>query len=200
MAKGALIERNILVNGRKYRVKVYKPDEGMHLMVEVNGKEYQVALTNEPSHNRQFLITIGNRSYRVKVEKTYRNAPFPIKVNNKLFLVQSQVPNQVVSSRRTEQTLPRVMRKPVRKLAEKEDMIVSPMPGTIVSLKVKIGEPVKVGDVVCVLEAMKMENEIATTIAGTIEEIRIKEGDKVDKGKILIKVRRRVRAHMENTT
>jgi len=62
------------------------------------------------------------------------------------------------------------------------------MPGTIVSLKIKVGDSVKVGDVVCVLEAMKMENEITSPTAGIIEEIKVKEGDRVDKGKALVKI------------
>jgi len=45
-----------------------------------------------------------------------------------------------------------------------------------------------VGNVVCVLEAMKMENEISTPMAGIVEEIRIKEGDRVDKRKVLVKI------------
>jgi len=186
-----LIERNILVNGKKYKIKLLKPDKGTHLLAEVNGKKYEVGSTNNPNPNTQFSIKIGNRSYKIELEKTHRNAPFPIKVNDKLFMVQYETPNQATSLQKKEPTLSTIMRKPVRKLVE-EDMIVSPMPGTIVSLQTKVGDSVKVGDVVCVLEAMKMENEITSPLAGIIEEIRIKEGDKVDKGKALIKIDKRV--------
>jgi len=187
-----LIERNILVNGKKYRIKLLKPDKGTHLLAEVNGKKYEVGLTNNPNPNTKFSIKIGNRSYKVELEKTYRNTQFPIKVNNKLFMVQYEAPNQATSLRKKEPTLSTIKRKPVRKLIEEEGIIVSPMPGTIVSLKIKLGDSVKVGDVVCVLEAMKMENEITTPMAGIAEEIRIKEGDRVDKGKALVKINKRV--------
>jgi len=161
-----LIERNILVNGKKYRIKLLKPDKGMHLLAEVNGKKYEVELTSNP--NPQFSIKIGNKSYKVELEKTYRTTPFPIKVNDKLFMVQYEAPNQATSLRKKEPRLSTIMRKPVRKLVEEEGMIVSPMPGTIVSLKINVGDSVKMGDVVCVLKAMKMENEITTPIAGII--------------------------------
>jgi len=186
-----LIERNILVNGKKYKIKLLKPDKGTQLLAEVNGKKYEVGLTNNPNPNTQFSVKTGNRSYKVELEKTYRNTPFPIKVNDKLFIVQYEAPNQATSLRKKEPTLSTIMRKPVRKLVE-EGMIVSPMPGTIVSLKIKVGESVKIGDIVCLLEAMKMENEITTPIAGIIEEIRIKEGDRVDKGKALVKINKNV--------
>ena len=187
-----LIERNILINGKKYRIKLLKPDKGTHLLAEVNGKKYEVEFTNNPNHNTSLLIKIGNRSYKVELEKTYRNTPFPIKVNDKLFMVQYEAPNQATSLRKKEPSLSTIMRKPVRKLVEEEGMIVSPMPGTIVSLKINVGESVKMEDVVCVLEAMKMENEITTPMAGIIQEIRIKEGDRVDKGKALVKINKRV--------
>jgi len=187
-----LIERNILVNGKKYRIKLLKPDKGTHLLVEVNGKQYEAELTNNPNPNTKFSIKIGNRSYKVELEKTYRNTPFPIKVNDKSFMVQYEAPNQATSLRKKDPTLSTIMRKPVRKLVEEEGMIVSPMPGTIVSLKIKVGDSVKIGDIVCVLEAMKMENEITTPMAGIIEEVRIKEGDRVDKGKALVKINKRV--------
>jgi len=187
-----LIERNILVNGKKYRIKLLKLDKGTNLLAEVNGKQYKVELTNNPNPNTKFSIKIGNRSYKVELEKTYRNTQFPIKVNDKLFMVQYEAPNQATSLRKEEPTLSTTIRKPVRKLAEEEGMIVSPMPGTIVSLKIKVGDSVKPGDIVCVLEAMKMENEITTPMAGIIEKIRIKEGDRVDKGKALVKINKKL--------
>ncbi|MGQ9539272.1 MAG: biotin/lipoyl-containing protein, partial [Candidatus Bathycorpusculaceae bacterium] len=52
----------------------------------------------------------------------------------------------------------------------------------ILSIKVKKGEQVKAGQVLCILEAMKMENEIAAPMAGTIREVLVSEGASVNDG------------------
>lgn len=64
--------------------------------------------------------------------------------------------------------------------------ITSPMPGVILGVKVKAGDQVKIGDVLVVLEAMKMENEISAKKAGAIKEVKIKEGQTVGAGEILL--------------
>ena len=53
------------------------------------------------------------------------------------------------------------------------------MPGTIVSVKVKAGDQVKAGDVLLVLESMKIQNEIAAPKGGTVKEVYVKQGEYV---------------------
>lgn len=65
-------------------------------------------------------------------------------------------------------------------------IIESPMPGKILDVKVTVGAAVKSGDVVLMLEAMKMENEIFAPEAGTVKEVRVNKGDSVDTGAVLI--------------
>ncbi len=63
--------------------------------------------------------------------------------------------------------------------------IVSPMPGTILKLNVAEGQAVKAGDVVLILEAMKMENEIVAPCDGTIKQLLVSKGSTVDTDQIL---------------
>ena len=64
--------------------------------------------------------------------------------------------------------------------------ITCPMPGSILDVKVNVGDVVKYGDCLAVLEAMKMENDIPATVDGTVAEIRVKKGDMVDTDAVLI--------------
>lgn len=61
-----------------------------------------------------------------------------------------------------------------------------PMPGTIISVNVSVGQQVKLGDVVVVLEAMKMENEICAPQDGTVATVECAAGDSVESGKVLV--------------
>ena len=61
----------------------------------------------------------------------------------------------------------------------------SPMPGKILSLKASVGQKVKKGDVILILEAMKMENEVVATDDGTIASINVTAGQSVEAGDLL---------------
>ncbi|MDD2312957.1 MAG: biotin/lipoyl-binding protein [Petrimonas sp.] len=60
------------------------------------------------------------------------------------------------------------------------------MPGKILRVSVSVGATVNAGDVLLILEAMKMENEISAPSAGTVKEIRAREGDSVNSGDALV--------------
>ena len=66
--------------------------------------------------------------------------------------------------------------------------IAAPMPGTIVSVNVSDGQSVKKGDVLVVLEAMKMENEIKAPKDGTVTGISVSKGESVDTGATLVTI------------
>ncbi|CAN5764101.1 biotin/lipoyl-binding protein [soil metagenome] len=69
---------------------------------------------------------------------------------------------------------------------ETEKTIVAPMPGLVVRVDVEVGQQVKAGQGVVVVEAMKMENELKAPGDGTILEIRAQPGTTVEKGAVLL--------------
>src|SRR3989441_2069158 len=69
-----------------------------------------------------------------------------------------------------------------------EGTVIAPMQGLIVKVPVKTGDDVKLGDVVAVLEAMKMQNDIVTTVAGRVLEVYVKEGEVVTPSQALLAV------------
>lgn len=64
--------------------------------------------------------------------------------------------------------------------------VEAPMPGMILSINVSVGQAVKEGDVLMVLEAMKMENEIKAPSAGTVTQIVATKGSSVETGAVLV--------------
>lgn len=66
------------------------------------------------------------------------------------------------------------------------EAVKAPMPGTILKVNVTQGQAVKAGEVLCVLEAMKMENEIMAPKAGTVTQVVVSKGASVDTGAPLV--------------
>lgn len=64
--------------------------------------------------------------------------------------------------------------------------VTAPMPGTILKMNVKVGDTIKANDLVCILEAMKMENEIFAAEGGTVKSIEAAQGSSVNSGDVII--------------
>ncbi len=75
--------------------------------------------------------------------------------------------------------------KPPKAAAAGGTPLPSPLPGKVVDLKVSVGDTVKRGDVVLILEAMKMENEVAAPQDGKIASLEVSVGDMVESGDVL---------------
>ena len=82
-------------------------------------------------------------------------------------------------------TAPAAAPAPAAKPAAGGETVSSPMPGTILSVNVTNGASVKKGDVLMVLEAMKMENEIMSPCDGTVTSVNVSKGAAVETGAVL---------------
>ncbi len=124
----------------------------------------------------KYIVTINNKNYEVEVEQGQASiikttevapaaAPAPSAVS-----VSAPVPQPSSATTQTS-----VNGEPIK----------APMPGLILNCKVNPGSKVKKGDVLFILEAMKMENEIAASIDGTVVQILAAKGSSVATGEIL---------------
>ncbi len=108
--------------------------------------------------------------------KTYR-----VKVNGKLFEVELEA----VSETKGSISAPEAKKEEPTPVSG-SGTVNAPVAGKLLSLKVKVGEMVKKGDVIGVIEAMKLENEVPSPIAGKVVAINAKVGDVVNNGDVLV--------------
>jgi len=112
---------------------------------------------------------------------------FKIRIEGKVFEaeVEEIVDAAFLPSAPKPQATP-VLSSPLPSSTGKE--IVSPMPGKIIAVKVTKGQKVNVGDVIIILEAMKMEQEIKASLSGLIDNILVEAGATVKKEQVLITI------------
>ncbi len=116
---------------------------------------------------RKFNITVNGKTYEVDVEE--------------IGAVNATVPSPVAAP--AQAPIPTTVQAPVGSKTVK-----APMPGTIVSVKVNVGDTVKNGDLVAVLEAMKMENEIFADCDGKVTMINASAGASVNTGDAIVSI------------
>lgn len=113
-----------------------------------------------------------------------------IKLNNKVYEVEMEEVTSEESSKRSQETVLNSNKTTQQKevAASGAEKIEAPMPGTILSVKVKVGDIVKKGDLLLILEAMKMENEIVSPVDGRVSHVGVNSGATVNPGDILITI------------
>ncbi len=132
----------------------------------INGNEYSVNI--EKIEGNQANVTVNGKAYDVEIAGKETTKPTPAKPTT---TATSPKP-AAAAAPKPATTAPAGEGTPFK----------APLPGTIVDIKVTAGQQVEVGDVVLILEAMKMENEITAEKAGTIASISVNKGDTVMEG------------------
>ena len=135
-------------------------------------------------------IKIGTESYDVEVGDI-SVSPVDVTVNGNIYSVDisKYLKNIQPKKRKITKKIPTRTKKQeniTKNNNTGNNSVKSPMPGTILGVKVSVGDTVKAGDELLVLESMKMENMINSPIDGTISKILISEGDSVQHGQELI--------------
>ncbi|WP_213973835.1 biotin/lipoyl-containing protein [Tepidanaerobacter acetatoxydans] len=123
---------------------------------------------------KKYKITVNGKTYEVEVEEMGAQNFIP-----------TQTANAPISPKATQQPKPQQQPNQKNPGTVGKQKITSPMPGTIMSINKKPGDKIQKGDVIMILEAMKMENEIIAPEDGVITSIDTSEGASVNTGDIL---------------
>ncbi|MEK6549164.1 MAG: sodium-extruding oxaloacetate decarboxylase subunit alpha [Nitrospirota bacterium] len=139
----------------------------------------------------EFNITVHGESYHIKVTGSGRKAdgkkPYFIKVNDRLEEVHLEPLVEVLTGA---PEAPEVggAKTPKRPRPKGPGDVATSMPGKIIKVLVKQGQAVKKGDLVLIVEAMKMESQVLAPIAGTVKTLHVAEGDDVKTDETLLVV------------
>ena len=146
---------------------------------KVQGVDYDVEI-EEVEGNVAKVVVNGIR-FDVELKQ-------PINPTSTLKKVRVEAPKPVARPSVAPAAAPAPAPAPAPAAAGAGSPIKAPLPGTIIELKVNVGDTVKQGDVVLVLEAMKMQNNIESEYNGTVTSITVKQGETVMEGAVLLTI------------
>ena len=135
---------------------------------KINGTEYSVDI-NEVE-GQEISLDVNGTPYKVTVDKEMKQ-------------------KQVVMQTRTDPKVAAAPSGAVQKSAPAAaagSKVTTPLPGTILDVFVNVGDKVKAGQTVVLLEAMKMENNIEADVEGTVTEVKVRKGDSVLEGDVMV--------------
>ncbi|KGN75023.1 biofilm PGA synthesis protein PgaD [Porphyromonas macacae] len=136
---------------------------------KINGTEYKVQINNMDDTKAE--VEVNGKAYEVELMQEPKAKPV-VKTAPK--------PAAPASSKTT------VAEAPAQSSSSAGSGVKSPLPGVILDIKVNVGDQVKAGQPVAILEAMKMENTINADREGKILEIKVKKGDSILEGSDIV--------------
>ncbi len=126
---------------------------------------------------KQYNITVNGKTYQVEVEEVgVQSAPTAQRT-----VTQTPAPAPAQTAPQAAPAASKAAPAPAG-----GEVVSAPMPGTVFDMKVTVGQAVKAGDILLILEAMKMENEIVAPSDGTVSAIHAAKGASVSSGDALI--------------
>lgn len=136
---------------------------------KINGTEYSVDI-NEVE-GQEISLDVNGTPYKVTVDKEMKQ--------KKVVMQTRKAPQVAAASNGTIQQASKAS-------VSAGSKVTTPLPGTILDVFVNVGDKVKAGQTVVLLEAMKMENNIEADVEGTVTEVKVRKGDSVLEGDVMV--------------
>lgn len=136
---------------------------------------------------KNYKVTVNGKSYDVSVEEIRNESVASNKVLSTA--VNNVISNQAVNTKASAPVAKPAATQKAPAIDENAISVKATMPGTILSFNVAIGDKVTEGQVVAVLEAMKMENELTAPASGEVISIHVEKGSSVVEGQVILQIK-----------
>ncbi len=139
---------------------------------------------------KKYKMTIAGEKFEAKIVE-YTETRVILDLNGKTYSVDVEHEEGVKAPKliRAQKSVPNAVSIPKKKTSiAAAGAVTSPLPGVVKQILVKEGDSVSEGDTVLILEAMKMESEIASTATGIVKKIHISDGASVQEGEVLVEI------------
>ncbi len=175
----------IFIDSKPRKIELKKTGENF-FTVKIDSKSLSIELPSDKLNLEKLSsIKIDGKTYHIELPRIDWEKLFPVKVEEITFKAEVKTSTKKPTLTAFEPVPLTPTKKTMATKQVVEGTITAPMTGKILSVKVKKGDQVELDQVVCILEAMKMENEITAPKAGTIREVYVSEGSSVSEGEPL---------------
>ena len=147
---------------------------------KVQGVDYEVEI--EEVEGNIAKVNVNGIPFEVEMQQPINAAKHPTIVKPKVAAPAA------VAANSPKPAAPRQQPQANTQAAANGNPVKAPLPGTITTVNVKVGDTVGVGDVVIILEAMKMQNDIEAEYAGIVTAVNVNPGDSVMEGSVLLTI------------
>src|SRR6266498_4644615 len=134
----------------------------------------------------KYTVKIADKSYEVEIEDIHAR-PIVARVDGESFEVNPENGNKTEASKEAKEILSNELPKSSASQVGNVSELTAPLPGTIVEIFVKAGDEVEIGNIVLVIEAMKMKNSIRSTRTGKVTEVLVSTGETVAHKQALVR-------------
>lgn len=126
----------------------------------------------------KYIVKVANKSYEVEIEDIHAR-PVIACVDGQKFEVSPEAGSKPVSKVETKEFKPVELSKQPTSASASTNELTAPLPGTVIEIFVKASDYIEAGQVILVIEAMKMKNSIRSTRAGRISDVLVSAGQTV---------------------
>ncbi len=142
---------------------------------EINQKNFDVTISGISGNMASVLV--NGQPYNVRIGDPSKTSAQQTAAKPGVTTQATTTPAPI-QSQKTGASIPQVQ--------GQGEAILAPIPGLIMEVRVKVGDAVSAGQIVSILEAMKMENSLTTHVSGTVKEIRVEKGSEVSTGDVIM--------------